>query len=201
MSNALLFDFDGVIVDSYDATYKIMLHEDPGLTQASYKRWFDGNVATTVRSKLSPGAVKDFFKRYLQQATTLPIVPGMEQLIKAFAKDRQLFIVSATDTRSINAFLSQAGLNGYFTEVYGYEAGTNKTDKINDICSLYNVAKEECLFVTDTTGDVQEGLAAGVPTIAVGWGYHTIDELSAVTPTGLVRTPQELVIKIKELSV
>lgn len=196
MSQALLFDFDGVIVDSYDATYKIMRHEDPGLTSDNYKQWFNGNVAKTVRSKISAAAVKDFFKRYLKQAASLPLVPGMLELIKQQAKEKQLFIVSSTDTRSIRAFLDETGLGKYFTEVCGYESGVTKTEKILEIRQVYNLSKQDCLFITDTVGDVREGLVAGVSTIAVSWGYHSSGELAAAGPENVVHSPTELAKEI-----
>ncbi len=199
MSQAILFDFDGVIVDSYDATYKIMHHEDPGLTSDTYKQWFNGNSTKTVKSTLSAAAVKDFFKRYLKQAATLPLVPGMLELIKQQAEEKQLFIVSATDARSIHAFLDEAGLSKCFTEVYGYESGANKTEKILEIRQVYNLGEQDCLFITDTVGDIREGLAAGVATVGVSWGYHTCDELSAAGPINVVHSPAELAREIDYL--
>jgi phosphoglycolate phosphatase len=50
----------------------------------------------------------------------------------------------------------------------------------------------ESWFVGDTVGDMLEGRAAGVGTIAVGWGWHTVAQLAGAAPDHLVGEPADL---------
>jgi phosphoglycolate phosphatase-like HAD superfamily hydrolase len=47
-------------------------------------------------------------------------------------------------------------------------------------------------FVGDTVGDMVEGRAAGVGTIAVAWGWHAAAQLAGAAPDHLVAVPADL---------
>jgi phosphoglycolate phosphatase len=48
------------------------------------------------------------------------------------------------------------------------------------------------VYVGDTVGDVHEAKEAGIPVIAVTWGYHTKEMLEKAQPTELVTSVTEL---------
>lgn len=52
------------------------------------------------------------------------------------------------------------------------ELTKNKTVKFKLIEEKYNVNSHNILFITDTLGDIKEADIAGIPTIAVTWGFH-----------------------------
>ena len=41
----IIFDFDGVIVDSFDIAFKVNKLSRPALTKKSYRAKFNGNIA------------------------------------------------------------------------------------------------------------------------------------------------------------
>jgi len=60
-------------------------------------------------------------------------------------------------------------------------------------------AEPEQWYVGDTVGDIVEGkaagvrtIAAGVRTIAVGWGWHDAERLLGASPDYLAQTPADL---------
>ncbi len=56
----------------------------------------------------------------------------------------------------------------------------------------YNLKPEECIFVTDTTGDIIEARKINLRTITVTWGYHNKELLESEYPFCIVDTPDEL---------
>jgi phosphoglycolate phosphatase len=56
----------------------------------------------------------------------------------------------------------------------------------------YGIGAEDCLFITDTLGDIKEAHHMKVPTVAVTWGYQSIETLKKGAPPRIVNTPQEL---------
>jgi phosphoglycolate phosphatase len=47
--------------------------------------------------------------------------------------------------------------------------------------------------VGDTVGDIVEARQAGVPSVAVTWGWHSEERLLAASPDVVAHDPQELV--------
>jgi phosphoglycolate phosphatase len=56
----------------------------------------------------------------------------------------------------------------------------------------YKVNASDCLFVTDTLGDIKEAHHMMVSTVAVTWGYQSKATLERGVPSYIVDTPQEL---------
>jgi len=56
----------------------------------------------------------------------------------------------------------------------------------------YGMDPYRTYYVGDTAGDVREGRAAGVRTVAVTWGWHSREKLAAAGPEFLVDNPVEL---------
>lgn len=195
---SLLFDFDGVLIDSYDATYKIMHEEEPSLTREGYRKWFSGNAARSLKKRLSLQRIKDFFQKYTKRAQTLPLVPGMREVVTSAAKLYNLVIVSSSSIATIQTFLEHHKLLEYFTEILGYEAGVSKEEKIKQVLHDYYLQSEDCIFVTDTSGDVREAHAVYVAAVAVTWGYHQEAELETRKPEYIVSKPNQILPFVKQ---
>lgn len=191
-TNWLIFDFDGVIVDSFDAAYKLSQHLLKTKDEAAYRALFKGSIADVLKKKLSPRGITRFFQQFNRAMLAQPIVPGMADLITAVAKDYNLVIVSSSTTSGIKHFLAEFEIEQYFTEILGYDVAGNKSDKIKDLIDIYHFSNKECIMITDTVGDVREAERAAVSSIAVSWGYEDEQDFKAVTTYKIVHTPIEL---------
>jgi phosphoglycolate phosphatase len=69
-------------------------------------------------------------------------------------------------------------------------------EKIKMVFNKYGVSANNCLFVTDTLGDLLEAEKTGVEGIGVTWGFHGAETLKRGNPVALVDTPDELVAEI-----
>ena len=54
------------------------------------------------------------------------------------------------------------------------------------------VRPEDCLFVGDSTSDMEAGRRAGIRTCAVTWGYGKPEELAKFQPDFWAHSPYEL---------
>lgn len=194
----IIFDFDGVLVDSFDAAFKIsksLLHvEDP----SKYKDLFLSGISKKIKSTLSASQVKSFFQKYGKKISHLPLVPGMDNILRDLKSDYLLAINSSANTPSIKQFLKIHNLDGYFKEILGYDIDPSKTEKILKIIGEYQFEKSDCLMITDTLGDIVEANEAGVATIGVTWGYHTEEELIRGKPFSIAHNPGQLQTAIKK---
>lgn len=198
MTNLILFDFDGVIVDSFEACMQINQLNDPALTPEQYRTMFEGNVYAYLAKngpKDTPDT-PDYWDRYGALLHELDLVPGMEDVIKKLAEDNVLAIVSSSFESVIVSYLEARGLTECFAEIYGKETHYSKVEKLGRLLKEYECAAADALFITDTLGDLREAEEVGIPCIGVAWGFHATDRLEQGKSLGIVHTPEQLVAAI-----
>ncbi len=194
---ALIFDFDGVIVTTSDFSYDILHEIKPSLSKERFLRMFDGNVnhglqRENITSKL---LINYFFGKYSTKIMKVDPVAKIDRVIRKTSESCTLFIVSASLTFIINEYLEKNNLRRYFEDILGNDIAYSKTEKINSILEKYT--PEDCLFITDTLGDILEGKKSKVKTIGVTWGYHDRGSIERGNPDSIVTNPKELLEKLQ----
>lgn len=194
----ILFDFDGVIVDSFNLAYTMVNREHKGeLTPDQYREQFNGNIYSHYKKE--DNVFKDntkFFAEYEPGIMALSCTPGMKNVITELAEIYTLIIISSTTEKIINSFLEKEGLNNYFQSVLGLETDRSKVNKIQFVFDRFGAAPNDCLFITDTLGDIREAATKDIASIGVTWGYQKQTSLSIGKPATLANNPRELLTSI-----
>ncbi|MHC4874219.1 MAG: HAD family hydrolase [Planctomycetota bacterium] len=81
--------------------------------------------------------------------------------------------------------------------VLGSDKGRSKVAKIKSVVEKHKDINE-CWYIGDTKGDILEGIEAGVDTVAVSWGWHTLEQLEEAIPYHIVDEPKELVVLFED---
>lgn len=198
--NVLLFDFDGVIVDSFDFCYRI-IHAREGITKDEYRARFEGNINDAPKKKnIDPNAKPfDFFGLYTEELMNTQPHEEVVYIIRELAKTRTLIIISSTISDPIRRFLEKHQLASAFKEILGNDVEKSKVKKIHDVLERYHLLPSETVFVTDTLGDIREARICGVESIAVTWGYHPTETLKKGNPLKIVDHPNEIIETIRSL--
>lgn len=197
----LLFDFDGVLVDSLDIYEKTVTECLEAINQPltrgreEFLELFDGNfyeclVQKGVDLKKFMEAAVDILARvnYKDMKPIEAMLPVLNHL-----KERSLLvIISSNDTPTILEALSLYDFNGIFREVLGSDFMLSKRDKILYAAEKYNAALADICYIGDTTGDIREGKQAGVRTAGVAWGWHGQKRIIAAGPDYFAQTPADL---------
>lgn len=135
----------------------------------------------------------DFWDHYIPRLKDEgTLVPGMDAAISALADGHRMVIVSSGQTPFIENFLAENTLLGYFSGILGNDIHKNKEEKIRMVFEKYDISPSDCVFITDTVGDVREAAKMGVGAIGVTWGYHEPERFSKVDHFRLVHTPESL---------
>ncbi|MBI4087061.1 HAD-IA family hydrolase [Candidatus Kaiserbacteria bacterium] len=192
----ILFDFDGVILDSYKIAFAAQNVVCPDCTEEQYRQLFEGNIF----EQISMGSIHtnrchhaDFWDHYIPQLKDEgTLVPGMDAVISALAEVHRMIIVSSGQTPFIENFLAENALLEYFSAILGNNVHKSKEEKIRMVFETHGVSASDCVFVTDTVGDVREADKMGVGAIGVTWGYHEPERFSKVDHFRLVHTPESL---------
>ncbi len=196
MLKAIIFDFDGVIWDTYEMNYTLSKLFDTHISERDFQDHHNGNVFETPKIKFKPEDIPVFFTKSREYFTENNIFP-IQEVIQNLSKKYQLFIVSSTIDDNIEYFLKIGKINQYFLRILGCSTHPSKVEKFKMIFSEHNLQPDNCIFITDTIGDIKEARHLNLKTIAVTWGYHPKELLENEKPYILVDTPQELFEFIK----
>ena len=200
----LFFDFDGVIVDSFAMVLSCWQQMHPDLTEVQFRDLMRGNFyknyeeAYPASQESHEEVYKRFFALYEISLLSLPPVPGMTSLLEDLIKDHALFVLSSSSEEPIRRFLKKHHLLSYFHDILGKESDEQKTVKMQEIFHTHETGPTRSLFVTDTTGDIIEGMEVGCQSIGVAWGFHSKEDLEQVHPFAVVSSVKELPFAIDE---
>ena len=192
----VLFDFDGVIADSYALAFDVARQFNPELNDESYRALFEGNIYESLGrlegwdSKNHPDQYAAAFNSRMKDEVGL--APGMRETIEKLAGEYRLIVISSTISMSIREFLDSHRLLKYFTQVMGMDVHTSKAEKMRMLFKKYDTAAEHCIFITDTLGDMREAQEHRMGTIGCSWGVHSHETLSKGIPFRIVDKPLEL---------
>ena len=207
MKNLLIFDFDGVVVDSLDIyaeTVRSCLEKigQPFIqTHADFLALYEDNFYTSLAARgvdlnafmaasvdilaqVDYGAMKPF-------ADLIPVLAKLQE-------ENILVIVSSSGSDDIHLILRLFHLTDYFQDVFGSDVHFSKQAKILQALAKYGIDKLNACYIGDTTGDIREAQAVGIKTIAVTWGWHSREMLATARPDHLIDRPEELLALSKQ---
>ena len=199
----ILFDFDGVIADSFRPAFDVHKTIRPHMDEEDFRGRFDGNVNDWAASQQNPAEVTqqddNFVAEYLKIfGTKVQIFAGMENVIVKLAGDYTLVIISSTRTSVIEEFLAKHNLSKYFINVLGNDVHASKVEKMRMVFEKYKISADDCVFVTDTLGDLNEAAEVNVGAIAVTWGFHGSERLLKAKSFRLVEKPGDLIVAVSD---
>jgi phosphoglycolate phosphatase len=199
----ILFDFDGVIADSFNIAFEVQKIVHPGLTLDGYRNFFDGNVNDWSRDFLtSEEEVKKINQKftdiYIPRMKNIKIIEGIRETIIELEKSYKLVIISSSITSPIDNWLKKNNIANHFDLIMGNDIHTSKVEKIKMIFEKYKAGPENCVFITDTIGDMKEASHMGIKSIGVAWGFQDKEKLIKEKPFAIAEKPEDLVLVIKE---
>lgn len=194
----VIFDFDGVIVDSWWLTHKTSKKEYADLTEEEHRAAFEGNIYHEEKGWENRRQDIDYFTEYSKEMHLVQYFDEMEGVVRELAQKHLLSIVSSSTTDVIRKYLDQKDLRGCFADILGADVHKSKHEKIRMFLEKYPLSPSQCVMITDTSGDVREAEIAGVASIGVSWGFHDIERLNKVKTFRIVDKPKEIVTAVKD---
>ena len=179
---AILFDLDGVLVDSLDAWHAVftdILKElgKPPILKKEFKGYFGMPLSKDIelffqgKTPKWINAQKDRFFR--KNKHLVRIFPHTSTILKETRKKRLKTAIISNSTRSIvGSVLKDKGLRGYFDAILTAEdvgKGKPNPEMVKKACRLLGVRPSQAIVVGDTQNDMKAGKRAGCTTI----GYKT----------------------------
>lgn len=205
----LIFDFDGVLADSFEYFYYLisisMKQVGRSLTRSQYRNLFIGNVHQGFRNFINDDkeyAVFSKFRRnnydryYYDKNRGVKLFPQVSKFIKEIEKKYVLTIASSGKQDTIENLLEENGVKQYFGLILANSAYT-KDGMINEILSKLRSKPEYTAMITDTVGDIEVAKGNDLKTIAVTWGFHSERLLKRSKPDLIANDFNELITCLK----
>jgi len=201
MHNVVVFDYDGVIVDSSELFTDFFLKgcmrigRDDLASKEVFLSLFDGNMYETMLKK---GLSKEEMLKVvftlreglLKHQEDLKIFSGVSDVIGLLNQaEVPLFVVTSNESAVVSKFLEKHGIVG-FKDIIGSDRQPSKIKVLSKLKQQFDDAT--IWYVGDTCGDVLEGRAAGVKTAVVTWGFHDEKRLMSVDPDVVVSSSKQL---------
>lgn len=185
MINTILFDLDGLLIDSESMFYHLYLdllkQYDQEFTLEEYAQNYSGKTAVTnmtnlIQSYHLPINLEEGLsfidqreKYYLDQG--IPLKTGTKELLK-YLKENNYKIILATSSKPLRAktILKQNHVEDYFDDyVFGSELKHSKPfpDVFNIASQKANSKKEECLVLEDSEAGIEASYRANIKVICI----------------------------------
>ncbi len=198
---AVLFDFNGVIIDDEPIHEKLLnqllIEENMRPKQGEFRQICLGrsdracltdlfkNRGRIVTDTHLDGLIVRKARMYLQELETLeklPIYPGLDDFIfKLRATQVKLAVVSGALRSEIELVLKRAQLSEYFSVIVsGDEVISSKPEpeiylraieRLNQKFPNLSLKPQECLAIEDTFSGIEAAKRAGIPVVAVANSY------------------------------
>jgi len=202
MIKNIIFDFDGTIADSFKSVYKIIgeLSQKHLKKKLSIKEIQNLRDLTTreIFSSIGfsiykiPFVVKKIRKELSTEIEKILPVKGMEKtLIKLKNAKKNIIILSSNEMETIQKFLDKYKMN-FFSDIFSGSSLFGKHILLRKILRRYHLEKNETVYIGDETRDVQAAKKTGIKSVAVTWGFNSINILEKQKPDYLVSEPKEL---------
>ncbi|MBR0801579.1 HAD family hydrolase [Bradyrhizobium jicamae] len=221
---AVLFDLDGTLVQTREASWRVFAKTNAALglgidSQSEFFRLLEDNMFHGLQKHCGDERRAEEAGRHfldlLQREYNPEVVPGMADVVRAFAGNCSLAVISSNSVATIRRILDREGLTHCFSHVFGGDVEKDKRACVRRFLAdrSYLVSRncspayredhdpelpsaDQIALVTDTVGDIRHAVECGVRAIGVAWGMHSEQQLLAAGAEFVAVWPQELVAQL-----
>lgn len=211
MNPLLVFDLDGTLIDSAP---DIVVAVNRTLENNKKKALADDVIISHIgeglkkliadifmEDDLDPGRLieleMEFLQKYEEEMfTRTRIFPGVENFLNHYQEQGPIAIITNKNETPAKAILKHLGLDRFpWVNVFGADTLEERKPSplpLQTMMKLAGSTPDNTFMIGDGIPDVLSALRAGVPSIAIGFGYTSPQLLQQYDPRGVLSHYQEL---------
>jgi phosphoglycolate phosphatase len=210
MIKTIIFDYDGVIVDSFPTIYSIYKAICSKLNKSCPDKIEDFRIlySDTFLKLYDDLGIKGDEKEIAENVYRAEVkkqapelFEGINLILKELSTKYNLIILSSNYEFEIKQKLKQNGLEDYFSEIIAKTDSKvesfRKSTPIIDFLEKNNLKKEEVIMIGDRDKDFVSAESAGIKSIIVEYGWGHTDKVP--TPNPKIEKPLDLLKAIEAL--
>lgn len=199
MIKNVVFDWSGVINDNVDDVLRAIngMYGELGEVQITKSELRDRWIQPYMKfhrlyyPKLTLAKQKKLYSKYILIQNTNKCLTGITKLIRNLKRNRmRLFILSGDQPHTLFKELKGYKLENYFEKIYC--DFHDKETVVKELIKKNHLVSEETVFIGDSNHEIEIGKKVGAITIAVSWGFSSIERLRKSEPDFIVQDCKEL---------
>lgn len=213
--DAVLFDLDGVLVDSRAAitgciNHALVEHEFAARPLESLHRFIGPSLADAfaeltdhpLESAVVASCLASYRARYVEASLRETVVtPGIEIALGELTQRYRLAVATSKPLAFAGPLLNTLGLQPFFTAVAGPDLSVQGESKASTIATALRMLGDpmRAVMVGDRSHDIVGAQSHSLPSIGVTWGIGSTKELRDAGADWIVEVPAELAEGVKQL--
>jgi phosphoglycolate phosphatase len=213
--DAVLFDLDGVLVDSRAAitgciNHALVEHEFAARPPESLHRFIGPALADAFaeltdhpsESTVVASCLASYRARYVEASLRETIVtPGIEIALGELAQRYRLAVATSKPLAFAEPLLGALGLRPFFAAVAGPDLSAQGESKASTIATALRMLGDQmrAVMVGDRSHDIVGARSRSLPSIGVTWGIGSTKELRDAGADAIVEIPAELAAGVDQL--
>lgn len=200
MIKALIFDFDGIVLQSSEiktVAFRRMFENEPVAVRDrmnayhlknmgfSRQRKFAYYYNEVIKEAIPDGKIDEMSEQFrllvLEEILKAGFVPGMPMVLKEMSQRYPLYIATGSPDDEIKEITAKRNIAEYFQGIYG--TPDTKETIINHILASLSCRPEEAVFFGDAESDRLSALHTGVHFVGrIGHGSQMMGETKYTIP-------------------
>lgn len=191
MTDAVIFDLDGVIVDSEPVWEQVRRayvaahggqwqpdtqHRLMGMSTGEWSRYLSGELGVDrTPEQVAEEVIEEMTRRYAEH---VPLIDDADRVVRRLAARWPLGLASSSPTRLIAAALAATDLTDAFRTTLSTEQtahGKPAPDVYLAVAQQLGVDPTRCVAIEDSSNGVRSAAAAGMRVIAVPHSAYPLD--------------------------
>lgn len=213
MIKLIIFDYDGVIMDSFSTVHEVYMTMCESLGKdcpekfEDFKNIYGYNSKELIKrlgfSEEDRKKGREIFKREVVKKNP-SIFKGIDEVIKKLGEKYSLVLISSNNINEVKQKLKKHGLIEEFDLIFGGSSSPmRKSPVIKKVMKQFNVSPEEVIVIGDRNPDYDKAIEAGLNTsniilVEYGWGYDK-DKIKNNEIKTKVNKPEDILKAIKEI--